>query len=298
MRAVVLLRMQPDVAASRLPQKSVVLHVVPPRKDMESVLFEGAEGHRGRLFRLLFEGRQKPRRAQFLLDLRQIEHVFGAGEGGEHAVRVVEVGKRLLLLRSHRRQRALLFVVLFVVLLRVLRGCERPVQRYLHGRGAFVVIVDELAPVHALAQLIDVRRDQLAEDAVFLHVRAVALPLEQEGELLFLLFAAGGEQAFQLAPLFGKIALGFPLGVISVLRLVHAFAPLAAGIAHEKVLRLAACAQQCGRRLVGKNEIVYPFCSRGGIFAERFALSAEHLFGDLAAGGQRQSRKVGKEEFR
>ena len=51
-RAVVFLRVQPDVVGRRLAQEPVVLHVVSARKDAEFSLFKGAEGDGGRIFHL------------------------------------------------------------------------------------------------------------------------------------------------------------------------------------------------------------------------------------------------------
>ena len=178
MAAVVLLRVQPDVRRRSLAQQAVVLYVVVPRKHGKTADAEGAERDGGRRLFLFGRGRQQPRIPQLFFDLLQVDEAFRSRQGCEHALRVVEVRLRLPLLRLHGGNGALLLVVFFEVLLRVLRGGKRLVEGDAHGGGGFVVVVDDLAPLHALAQGVDVGGEQLAEDAVCFHVAAFPLPLQ------------------------------------------------------------------------------------------------------------------------
>ena len=178
MAAVVLLRVQPDVRRRSLAQQAVVLHVVAPRKYGKTADAEGAEGDGGRRLFLFGRGRQQPRIPQLFFHLLQIDKAFRSRQGGEHALRVVEVRLRLPLLRLHGGNGALLLVVFFEVLLRVLRGGERLVEGDAHHGGGFPVIVDDFAPFHTLAQGVDVGGEQLAEDAVRFHIAAFPLPFQ------------------------------------------------------------------------------------------------------------------------
>src|SRR5699024_6664621 len=100
----------------------------------------------------------------------------------------------------------------------------------------------------------------------------------------------GKEQAFEFPLFFGKILLGFPFGIIRVLRGVYAVVPLARRETGVKVLCLSADSLHGGRFFVRKDEGI-------NVSGEGIPV-ARRVLGDEAAGGVGQPRNVREQEIR
>ena len=215
------LGVQPDVVGRAAADKPVVLQVAAPRVDGKAACLVGAEGDLGLFLRAprlrLLREFDEPRRDELLLKCLQIVRAVRGGEQRREALQVGEFAAHFRLLRCERLQRALLLLVALEVRLRVLRGGEPLVQRDLDCSALFVIVVDELARLHAPRQRPQVGGDQLALLTDALRVGGGALFFQNLCKPLFLLFdrlTDGGRQpaprALQhvFAPLFGvKIAL-------------------------------------------------------------------------------------------
>ena len=214
MAAVDLLRVQPQIRlVGQLAGELVVLPVVAADQDLKPVRRAKAHGPGGGLLHLLFLVIVFDVAAldQFLPNFGNVPLRLRAAERLEHRGEVGLLGPAGLQLLGEELFRVLGLVVGLVILCRVLLGRERDVQGDVDGLHLGVIEVDRRQAALAAADLIEVRRDNVAPLAqtlavmggrklLFLHRQLAHHPAVEGGQRLVQGLRLGSEPLLPVAP--------------------------------------------------------------------------------------------------